>query len=87
MFYIFSKITANQSEVPGTDSEEPSHLKFSSTEFDANNIPESSVADPDPGFGAFLTPGPGSGIWHRFFPDPGSQTHIFARLVTNFKVI
>ncbi len=41
-----------------------------------------SVADPDPGSGAFLTPGPG--IWIR---DPeqglfriselGSQTHIF----------
>jgi hypothetical protein len=30
----------------------------------------SSVADPDPGFGAFLTldPDPGSGI--GFFPDP-----------------
>jgi hypothetical protein len=43
----------------------------------------SSVADPepDPGSGAFLTPG--SGIWNRFFPDrgsrisdPGPQTHI-----------
>jgi hypothetical protein len=34
-----------------------------------------SVADPDPGPGAFLTPGPGSGI--GFFPDPGSQPHIF----------
>ena len=35
----------------------------------------SSVADPDPGSGAFLTPSfrirdPGSGI--GFFPDPGS---------------
>ncbi len=36
-----------------------------------------SVTDPDPGSGAFLTPGPGSGIRNRFFPDPGSQTHIF----------
>ncbi len=34
-----------------------------------------SVADPDPGSVAFLTPG--SGILDRFFPDPGSQTHIF----------
>jgi hypothetical protein len=36
-----------------------------------------SVADPDPGSGAFLTldPDPGSGI--GFFPDPGSQPHIF----------
>jgi hypothetical protein len=28
----------------------------------------SSVADPDPGSGAFLTPG--YGIRNRFFPDP-----------------
>jgi hypothetical protein len=34
-----------------------------------------SVADPDPGSGAFLTPE--SGIRNRFFPDPGSQDHIF----------
>jgi hypothetical protein len=34
------------------------------------NIP-ASVADPDPGSGAFLTPG--SGIRNRFFPDPGSR--------------
>ncbi len=26
---------------------------------------------PNPGSGAFLAPG--SGIWKRFFPDPGSQ--------------
>jgi hypothetical protein len=44
----------------------------------------SSVADPDPGSGAFLTPG--SGIRNRFFPDPGSQTHIFESLVTIFWV-
>jgi hypothetical protein len=30
-----------------------------------------SVADPDPGSGAFLTSG--SGIQNRFFPDPGSR--------------
>jgi len=30
-----------------------------------------SVADPDPGSGAFLTPA--SGIWNRFIPDPGSR--------------
>jgi hypothetical protein len=36
---------------------------------------ELSVADPDPGSGAFLTPG--SGIQNRFIPDLGSQTHIF----------
>ncbi len=44
----------------------------------------SSVADPDPGSGAFLTPGPGSGIRNRFFPDPGSQNHIFKSLMTIF---
>ncbi len=36
----------------------------------------------DPGSGAFMTPG--SGIQNRFFPDPGSQTHIFDSLVTIF---
>jgi hypothetical protein len=51
-----------------------------------------SVADPDPGSGAFLTPG--SGIRNGFIPkwvysgsrilDPGSQTHIFESLVTTF---
>jgi hypothetical protein len=45
-----------------------------------------SVADPDPGSGAFLTPGSGSGIRNRFFPDPGSQTHIFESLETNYWV-
>jgi hypothetical protein len=43
-----------------------------------------SVADPDPGSGAFLTHG--SGIRNRFFPDPRSQTHIFESLVTIFWV-
>ncbi len=43
-----------------------------------------SVADPDPGSGAFLTPG--SGIRNRFFSDPGSQTHIFESLLTIFWV-
>ncbi len=32
-----------------------------------------SVADTDPGSGAFLTLGPGSGIRNRFFPDPRSR--------------
>ncbi len=41
-------------------------------------------SDADPGSGAFLTPG--SGIRNRFFPDPGSQTHIFQGLVTIFWV-
>ncbi len=39
-----------------------------------NDTLESSVADPDPGSGTFLTPG--SGIQNRFFPDPGSD-HYF----------
>ena len=45
-----------------------------------------SVADLDPGSGAFSTldPDPGSGI--GFFPDPGSPTHIFESLLTNFRV-
>ncbi len=43
-----------------------------------------SVADP--GSGAFLTPGPGSGIGLFRIPDLGSQTHIFYSLVTNFWV-
>ena len=44
-----------------------------------------SVADPDPGAGirCLFDPwirDPGSGM--GFFPDPGSQTHIFESLVT-----
>ncbi len=39
------------------------------------HFPYSSVAGPDPGSGAFLTPR--SGIRNRFFPDSGSQTHMF----------
>jgi hypothetical protein len=34
---------------------------------------EISVADPDPGSGAFLDPGSGFGIWKRFYPDPVSR--------------
>jgi hypothetical protein len=48
-----------------------------------------SVADPDPGSGAFLTPG--SGIRNGFFPDPvsrisdpGSQEHILKSFLTIF---
>jgi hypothetical protein len=33
-----------------------------------------SVADPDPG----------SGIWNKFFPDPGSQTQTFESLMPIF---
>jgi hypothetical protein len=32
-----------------------------------------SVADPDPGSGAFLPPGSGIRIRDEFFPDPGSR--------------
>jgi hypothetical protein len=44
--------------------------------------PPGSVADPDPGSGAFLTPG--SGIQKKISPDPGFRTHIFESLVTIF---
>ncbi len=36
----------------------------------------SSVADPDPGSGAFVTPGFGSGIVFFRIPDPGSRIRI-----------
>jgi hypothetical protein len=36
-------------------------------------ICQASVADPDLGSSAFLTPGPGSGIRNRFFLEPGSR--------------
>ncbi len=45
---------------------EPSMWKSSAFTSDSG-----SVADPDPGSGAFLTPG--SGIRNMFFPDPGSR--------------
>jgi hypothetical protein len=47
-----------------------------------------SVADPDPGSGAFLTPAsdPESGIGFFWIPDLGSQTHIFKSFVTKFWV-
>jgi hypothetical protein len=38
-----------------------------------HNCTISSVADPDPGSGAFWPLDPGSGIRKRFFPDPGSR--------------
>ncbi len=43
----------------------------------AGSVLVTSVADP--GSDALLTPG--SGIRNRFFPDPGSQTHVFESLV------
>jgi hypothetical protein len=45
---------------------------------------KSSVADPDPGSGAFLTPGSGIGFFR--IPDLGSQPHIFENLLTIFWV-
>jgi hypothetical protein len=51
---------------------------------DAQTMITSSVADPDPGSGAFITPG--SGIRNSFFPDLGSQSHIFESLLTIFWV-
>ncbi len=47
-------------------------------------LPVPSVADPDPGSGAFLTPG--SGIRNGFFPDPGSRIPrpYFEELFDNF---
>jgi hypothetical protein len=46
----------------------------------------SSVADPDPGSGAFLTLDPGSGEGFFRIPDLGSQTYIYESLMTNFWV-
>jgi hypothetical protein len=48
-----------------------------------------SVADPDPGSGAFLTPGSGIGFFRIPDPgsrisDPGSQTHIFESILKIF---
>jgi hypothetical protein len=41
------------------------------------NTNKISVADPDPGSGAFLILDPGSGIGFFRILDPESQTHIF----------
>jgi hypothetical protein len=49
----------------------------------------SSVADPDPGSGAFLTPGSGIGVFPdpgSRIPDPGSQIYIFESLLTILKI-
>ncbi len=60
--YITSLLTQN-GKVPM-----PYRLEISYASFLMANH---SVADPDPGSGAFLAPG--SGIRNRFFPDPGSR--------------
>ncbi len=44
----------------------------------------SSVADPDPGSGAFLTPGPGSGILNRFFSGSRIPTSYFLEVNDKF---
>ncbi len=56
-------------------------VKLTSYDF-VTALDSSSVADP--GSGAFLTldPDPRSGI--GFFPDPGSQPHIFLELSDKF---
>jgi hypothetical protein len=36
-----------------------------------------SVADPDPGSGAFYPPDPGSEIRDAFIPDPGSDFFLY----------
>jgi hypothetical protein len=48
---------------------------------------KSSVADPDPGSGAFLTQGSGSRIRDDFFPDPGSQIrNLGSRILMTFQI-
>jgi hypothetical protein len=49
----------------------PSRSTESGSEHCSPVMSTSSVADPDPGSGAFLTPG--SGIRNRIFPVPGSR--------------
>jgi hypothetical protein len=62
----------------------PTGIQSEFTLFSAVN----SVADPDPGSDAFLTPGPGSGIGIGFFriPDLGSRipTKYFLELSDKF---
>jgi hypothetical protein len=43
-----------------------------------------SVADSDPGYGAFLTPDPGYVFSGSQISVPGCQIHIFERLMTIF---
>jgi hypothetical protein len=66
--------------------EEENELRHSLPEARETFLLKSSVVDLDPGSGVFLTPGPGSGIRNRFFPDLGSQIHILESLVKNFWV-
>jgi hypothetical protein len=49
-----------------------------------DSIIVTSVADPDPGRGAFFIMDPGSGIVFFPIPDLGSQTHIFDSSMANF---
>jgi hypothetical protein len=64
-----------------------SNLWFKSTRKEGsvqNIIHRCHVADPDPGSGAFLSPGPG--IRNRFSLDPGYQTHIFQSFAIIFRI-
>jgi hypothetical protein len=51
--------------------------------FHKENLGTSSVAHPDLGPGALLTPGPGSGIQNRFIPDPGFRIPDFGSRIPN----
>jgi hypothetical protein len=46
-----------------------------------------SVADLDPGSGAFLPPGSGIRIWDEFFPDPGSKGYVFGEIFLRILVL
>jgi hypothetical protein len=56
---------------------DPNSMGFLDPYPDPVTINKINVADPDPGSDAFLTPGPDPGYRIGFFPDPGSQPHIF----------
>jgi hypothetical protein len=68
-------LAKNGRGAPDTDTEPVSSVKTENElRKDRKPLESCSVADPDPGSGAFLTPGPGSGIWNKPIPDPGSRT-------------
>jgi hypothetical protein len=53
------------------------------------NFFPTSVADPDPGSGAFLAPGFGIRIRDEFFPDPGSKgyRYVFGEIFLGILVL
>ncbi len=78
---------ANDNQSKHTDTK--LQTKYSEMELTKNKIHRlgyrfSIVADPDPGSGAFLTPGSGIGLFQ--VPDLGSQTLIFESVVTIYWV-